>query len=353
MYHIAVIPGDGIGPEVIAEGIKVLNSVARLEGINYQLHYYPFGGEYFLKTGEYIPQSAMEEIKKCDAIYFGAIGTPDVQPGLLEKNILLKIRFELDQYINLRPVKLYEERFSPLKNKQGQDIDFVIIRENTEGLYSGIGGFFKKNTFDEIAVQEDINTRKGVERCIRFAYEYTRKRNKKNILTLSDKSNVLTYGHNLWQRVFKEIGEAYTDIRTEHLYIDTLCMWLVKKPERFDVIVTCNMFGDIISDLGAAIVGGLGITASANINPEPGGISMFEPVHGSAPELAGKNIANPLAAILAAKLMLEHLGEKKAAEKIEKAVETALTKGYIQTLDATPDMTTSQIGDLIANIVVK
>src|SRR5512139_4097925 len=259
-YKIAVIPGDGTGPEVVAEGIKVLNTVSQRFGIKTDLTYFDFGGDRYLKTGEVLPANAVEELQKFDAILLGAIGHPDVKPGILEKGILLKLRFELDQYINLRPVKLYPGVECPLKDKRPDDIDFVVVRENTEGLYAGAGGTLKKGTMDEVAIQESINTRKGVERCLRYAFEYTRKRGRKNTLTLCGKTNVLTYAFDLWERAFHEVGKAdYPDVKREYTHVDATCMWMVKNPEWFDVIVTDNMFGDIITDLGAMIQRGMGI----------------------------------------------------------------------------------------------
>ncbi|MCX7857884.1 MAG: 3-isopropylmalate dehydrogenase [Deltaproteobacteria bacterium] len=348
-YNVAVIPGDGTGPEVIAEGIKVLNACS--SKLNFKINYtfYDVGGERYLKTGETLPDSVLLELKKHDAIYLGAVGHPDVKPGILEKGILLRIRFELDQYINLRPVKLYEGVETPIKNKGPNHINFTVIRENTEGLYAGSGGFLRKGTPDEIAVQESINTRKGVERCIRFAFEYTRKKGRYKKLTLCGKTNVLTYAFDLWERVFNEVSREYPDIETDYAHVDAICMWMVKNPEWFDVIVTDNMFGDIITDLGAIIQGGLGIAAGGNINPE--GVSMFEPMGGSAPKYAGRNMINPLAAILAGAMMLENLGEEKGAGLIEEAVKKAV-KENIKSLEAGKmGMGTKEVGDLIAKYV--
>jgi 3-isopropylmalate dehydrogenase len=348
-YNIGVIPGDGTGPEVVAEGIKVLNTVSDKLGFSLEYSYYDIGGERYLKTGETLPDSVLGELKQHDALYLGAVGHPDVKPGILEKDILLKIRFELDQYINLRPVKLYEGVDTPLKNKGPEEIDFVVVRENTEGLYTGAGGVLKKGTKDEIAIQESINTRKGVERCIRFAFAYTKKRNKNKKLTLCGKTNVLTYAFNLWDRAFNEVAEEYPDIKTDYAHVDATCMWMVKNPEWFDVIVTDNMFGDIITDLGAIIQGGLGIACGGNINPE--GVSMFEPMGGSAPKYTGKNIINPFAAILSGGMMLEFIGEEEGAKLIDMAVQRAL-KNDIKSLDAGKmGMGTKEVGDLIANYI--
>jgi 3-isopropylmalate dehydrogenase len=348
-YKIGVIPGDGTGPEVIAEGRKVLDAAAKKFGFALDYTAYDVGGERYLKTGETLPNSVLSEFKAQNALYLGAIGHPDVKPGILEKEILLRTRFELELYVNLRPVKLYAGVDTPLKNKGPQDIDFVVVRENTEGLYTGSGGFFKKGTPDEIAVQESINTRKGVERCLRFAFEYARKRNKEKKLTLVGKTNVLTFAFDLWERAFYDVAKEYPDIKTDYTHVDAACMWMVKNPEWFDVVVTDNMFGDIITDLGAMIQGGMGIACGGNVNPY--GVSMFEPIGGSAPKYTGKNVINPLAAILAGGMMLEILGEEKAALAIEQAVIRALGK-EIKSLDAGKmGMGTREIGDLIAGYV--
>jgi len=348
-YNIAVIPGDGTGPEVVAEGVKVMDAIAQSSDFSLNFHYYDFGGDRYLRTGEVLPDSALDELKGFDAIYLGAIGHPDVKPGILEKGILLRIRFELDQYINLRPVKLYPGVDCPLKGKGPEDIDFVVIRENTEGLYSGVGGFHKKGTEDEIATQVSINTRKGVERCIRYAFEYCRKRGKERKLTLCGKTNVLTYAFDLWERTFYEVAKDYPDIKTDYAHVDAITMWFVKNPEWFDVIVTDNMFGDIITDLGAIIQGGMGIAAGGNINPK--GVSMFEPIGGSAPKYKGKNMINPLAAISAAGLMLEHLGEGEAGRRIEDAI-INVTSRHLKSLAAGQmGYTTSEVGDLVARYV--
>lgn len=350
MYKIAVLPGDGIGPEVINEGLKVIHKTAEKVGFDYETIFYDFGGERYLeKGGDPLPDSALTEFKEMDAIYLGAVGHPDVKPGVLEHGILLKMRFSLDLYINLRPVKLYPGVWTPIKDKGPEDIDFIVVRENTEDLYVGMGGFFKKGTPDEVAIQQSVNTRKGVERCIRFAYELAMKRKRKK-LTLCDKANVLTYAHDLWRRVFNEVGNEYPDVEKDFAFVDATTMWMVKNPEWFDVIVTCNMFGDIITDLGAMIQGGMGVAASGNINPNS--VSMFEPIHGSAPKYKGTNTANPIAAICAGGMMLDHLGEKKAAELIDNAVSKALASGKIKDLSAGKmGMTTSEVGDFIASLI--
>jgi len=354
-YQIAVIPGDGIGLEVTREAIKVLKAASlkaasRKTGFCYRLINYDFGAERYLKTGETLPDSALEELKQMDAIFLGAVGDPRVEPGILEKGILLKLRFGLDQYINLRPVKLYPGVWTPLKDKGPEDIDFVIVRENTEGLYLGVGGFIKKGTPDEVAIQEMVNTRKGVERCVRFAFEYAKKRNRKKKVTLCDKANVLTYAHDLWRRVFREVGEEYPDIEKDYAFVDATCMWMIKNPEWFDVIVTCNMFGDIITDLGAMIQGGMGVAAGANINPE--GVSMFEPIHGSAPKYTGKNVINPMAAICAMQMLLDVIGENRAAEIVEKAVERTFASGKLKDLSTRSGLKTNEIGNMVVSHIL-
>ncbi|HWR59533.1 MAG TPA: 3-isopropylmalate dehydrogenase [Thermodesulfovibrionales bacterium] len=346
-YKIAVIGGDGTGPEVVAEGLKVLDATSRKYGFKFDYSHFDFGGERYLKTGEILPESIFDELRKFDAIYLGAIGHPDVKPGILEKGILLRMRFELDQYINLRPVKLFPGVDCPLKDKKPEDIDFVVVRENTEGLYTGAGGFLRKGTPDEIATQVSVNTRKGVERCIRFAFDLAGKRNKANKLTLCGKTNVLTYAFDLWERAFYEVAKEYPAIKTDYAHVDAITMWFVKNPEWFDVIVTDNLFGDIITDLGAMIQGGLGIAAGGNINPE--GVSMFEPMGGSAPKYKGQNVINPLAAILAAGLMLDNLGEKKASDAVEKAV-MEITATKVKCLAAgRMGYSTTEVGDMVAN----
>jgi 3-isopropylmalate dehydrogenase len=345
MHKIAVIPGDGTGPEVVREGLKVLNAAADKFNMKFEFTHFDFGGDRYLKTGEVLPETAVSDLKKFNAIYLGAIGHPDVKPGILEKGILLKLRFELDQYINLRPVKLYPNVETPIKNKGPEDIDFVVVRENTEGLYCGAGGFLKKGTPDEVAIQESINTRKGVERCLRYAFEYCRKRNKRKQLTLVGKTNVLTFAFDLWERAFKELAPEYPDIKTDYAHVDATCMWFVKNPEWFDVLVTDNMFGDIITDLGAMIQGGMGIAAGGNINPQ--GVSMFEPIGGSAPKYTGQNVINPMAAICAGQMMLETLGEDQAAAAIEKSVMTTIVKMKSQAAGKM-GYSTTEIGDLVA-----
>jgi 3-isopropylmalate dehydrogenase len=344
-YKIAVVPGDGTGPEVVAEGIKVLNAVASNCDFNLDYSEHSIGGEQYLASGEILTDDQIQALAESDAVYLGAIGHPDVKPGILEKGILLKLRFEFDQYINLRPVKLYEGVDTPLKDKGPEDIDFVVVRENTEGIYTGAGGSFKLGTPDEVAIQESINTRKGVERCVRFAFEYCRKRNKTKKLTLCGKTNVLTYAFDLWERTFYEVAREYPDIETDYAHVDAICMWMVKNPEWFDVIVTDNMFGDIISDLAAMIQGGMGIAAGANINPER--FSMFEPIGGSAPKYTGLQKINPLAGILAAGIMMETIGESKAAAYIDAAVAKVLREDLKDLSAGKMGYTTAEVGDLV------
>jgi 3-isopropylmalate dehydrogenase len=348
-YNISVLPGDGTGPEVVEEGIKVLEAVADKCGFKLKFTTYRLGGDHYQATGEILPEDVLESLAACDAIYLGAIGHPDVKPGILEQGLLLKLRFSFDQYINLRPIKLYEGVTTPIKDKGPQDIDFVVVRENTEGLYAGAGGCLKRGTADEVAVQESINTRKGVERCIRYAFDYCRKRNKQNKLTLCGKTNVLTFAFDLWERAFYEVAQEYPDIETDYAHVDAICMWMVKNPEWFDVIVTDNMFGDIITDLGAMIQGGMGIAAGANINPE--GVSMFEPIGGSAPKYTGKQIINPVAAISAAQLMLETVGESQAAFMIEQGVIKVLRDDLEDVAAGKMGYTTKEVGDLVVDYI--
>jgi 3-isopropylmalate dehydrogenase len=349
-YRIATVPGDGTGPEVTVEAVKVLEATAAKHDFKVELTDFDFGGDRYLKTGEVLPDSAVGDLRAFDAILLGAIGHPDVEPGILEKGILLRLRFELDQYINLRPVKLFPGVDSPLKDKGPEEIDFVVVRENTEGLYSGMGGFQYRGTPNEVATQIMCNTRAGVERCLRYAFDYAREHGKKKTLTLVAKRNVLTYSHDLWWRAFNEVGDAdYTDVERDYAHVDATCMWMVKNPEWFDVLVTCNMFGDIITDLGAMIQGGMGIAAGGNINPR--GVSMFEPIGGSAPKYTGQGVINPLAAICSAQMMLAHLGETAAADAIEKAVMT-VTKDKLKSLSAGKmGYSTSEVGDLVAGLV--
>ncbi len=345
-YEIGVVPGDGTGPEVVREALKVLDSASSKFNFSVELEHFELGGERYLNTGEILTEDDLMRIRTKHALLLGAIGHPGVKPGILEKGILLNLRFTLDQYINLRPVKLYPGVDTPLKDKKPEDIDFVVVRENTEGLYTGSGGFLKKGTPDEIAVQESINTRIGVERCIRFAFDFCRKRNKKKKLTLCGKTNVLTYAFDLWERTFLEVAKEYPDIETDYAHVDAICMWMVKNPEFFDVIVTDNMFGDIITDLGAVIQGGMGIAAGGNINPH--GVSMYEPIGGSAPKYTGKNVINPLAAVASVQMMLEQLGEEQAAQAVEKAIIKVLAR--LESLSAGKmGYSTSEVGDMVVS----
>ena len=347
-YDIAVIGGDGTGPEVVRESIKVLDAAGAKFGFKLNYTDFDFGGERFLRTNEALPDSAADDLRQFPAILLGAIGHPDVKPGILEKGILLRLRFELEQYINLRPVKLYDERFCPLKDKGPEHIDFVVVRENNEGLYTGSGGFVFKGTPNEVAIQESVNTRRGVERCLRYAFEYAQRRNKDKKLTLCGKTNVLTFAFDLWERAFHEIGQKdFPDITRDYAHVDATTMWFVKNPECFDVIVTDNMFGDIITDLGAMVQGGMGIAAGGNLNPE--GTSMFEPIGGSAPKYTGQNVINPLAAICAGQMMLDHLGERDAAKAIEETV-ISVTREKIKDLAAgRMGYSTTEVGDLVAS----
>lgn len=349
-YKIGVIGGDGTGPEVVREALKVLNAVSKKHGFKLDYVNYDLGGERYMKSGEILPDSVIPELRKLDAIFLGAIGHPDVKPGILEKGLLLRLRFELDQYINLRPVKLYPNVETPLANKKPEDIDFVVVRENTEGLYAGAGGFLRRGTPHEVAVQESINTRMGAERCLRYAFDYTQKRNKAKKLTLCGKTNVLTFAFDLWERAFYDVAKDFPDVKTDYAHVDATCMWMVKNPEWFDVIVTDNMFGDIITDLGAMIQGGMGIAAGGNLNPE--GVSMFEPIGGSAPKYTGRNMINPLAAICAGGLMMDNIGQLEAAASIENAVFKALSSGKIASLAAGKmGLTTTEVGDYIASLI--
>jgi len=364
-YNIAVIPGDGTGPEVTAEALKVADAAAGKFGFRLNWHRYDFGGDRYLRTGEVLPDSALEELRRYRALFLGAIGHPRVKPGILEKGILLRLRFELEQYINLRPVKLYRAQDCPLKDKSPEDIDFVVVRENNEGLYTGAGGFLFKGTPHEIAIQESVTTRRGADRCLKYAFELAKARRQgrpwKGLkpdevqagrtaqLTLVGKTNVLTFAFDLWERAFQEMGAAYPTVKRDYAHVDATCMWLVKNPEWFDVIVTDNMFGDIITDLAAMIQGGLGVAAGGNINPE--GTSMFEPMGGSAPKYTGQNVINPIAAINAVGMLLEFLGETKAAAAIEAAV-VRIINTKIQSLAAgRMGYGTREVGDLIAAAV--
>jgi 3-isopropylmalate dehydrogenase len=329
--RIAVIPGDGIGKEVTPEAVKILRAVTSRTKHPLEFVWFDWGADKYLAEGVSLPEGAVEMLRdEFDAILFGALGDPRVPSNQHAADILLGLRFKLDLYVNARPVELLHDRLTPLRDRSERDIRFMVFRENTEGLYVGVGGFFKKGTGDEIAVQEDVNSRKGVERIIRYAYEYARQNHLKRVC-MSDKSNAMTYAHDLWQRVFKEVRQEYAEIESRHLYIDTLAMEMVRDPRQFDVIVTCNLFGDIISDLGAQLAGGLGLAPSGNIHP--GRISLFEPVHGSAPNIAGKGIANPLGSVLASAMLLEFLSCRAEAQVLREAVKAALRENFV-----TPDL---------------
>jgi 3-isopropylmalate dehydrogenase len=343
-HAVAVIPGDGIGPEVVREGLRVLERVATIEGFGVRLSHFPFGADHYLKRKEVLPDAAFEEIRGHDAILLGAIGDPRIAVGYLEFGIIARLRFGLDLYVNLRPVKLYAEHLCPLKDKKPEHVDFVVVRENTEDAYAGMFGFFKKGTPDEIATQEILFTRKGTERVIRYAFELARRRGKAKKLTLVDKANAVR-AMDLWTRTFEEVGREYPDIAREHAYIDAACMWCVKNPEWFDTVVTSNMFGDIFTDLAAIIQGGLGVAASGNLHP--GRVSLFEPIHGSAPKYAGQNVANPLATIMAVSMMLDYLGETRAAARIEDTVAGLLRSRRIPSLGSDSGLSTRGIGDLV------
>jgi len=352
LLRVAVIGGDGTGPEVAAEGVKVLKAVAALEGIQCELEDFDYGGDRYLATGDILPDGAVEKLGTFDAILLGAVGHPDVPPGVLETGLLLKLRFDFDQYINLRPVKLYPGVETPLAGKGPDDIDFVVVRENTEDLYAGVGGFLKKHTPDEVAMQTAVYTRKGCERCIRWAFEYTRKRNAqrsnpKNRLTLVAKTNVLTYGHDLWWRTFQDVAKEYPDVEPDYNHVDACCMWMVKNPEYYDVIVTTNMFGDIITDLGGIIQGGMGVAAGGNINPEPGGTSMFEPMGGSAPKYTGTKKINPIATIAAVAMLLEQAGYESAADRVTSAIQIVTGTKMKSQAAGKMGYDTGQVGDLV------
>lgn len=348
MMKIAIIPGDGIGVDVTAEAVKVLDLLNRERGLGLVLNHFDFGAEKYLATGISLPKEQLEDFRaNYAAIFLGALGDPRIPDMTHARDILFGMRFGLDQFVNLRPVNLFDERLCPLKNKSAKDIQFVVLRENTEGLYVGIGGFFKKGTRDEVAIQESVNTYKGVERIIRHAFDYARA-NGKTKVTMSDKNNALRFEGDLWQRVFKEVGDQYPEIEKEHWFIDALCMQMIKRPEQFQVIVTNNMFGDIITDIGAQLQGGLGMAASGNINPN--GVCMFEPVHGSAPKYAGKNIANPFGAILTVHLMLEHLGFLDEGSIIERAVREAVKNGKT-TSDVGGTLGTKEAGDYVCEAI--
>jgi 3-isopropylmalate dehydrogenase len=346
--RIAVIPGDGIGKEVTPEALKVLRAVSAATGRSMEFVEFDWGADKYLRDGISLPDGAVEMLRdEFDAILFGALGDPRVPSNQHAADILLGLRFKLDLYVNARPVELLHQRLTPLHGRTEKDIRLMVFRENTEGLYVGVGGFFKKGTADEIAVQEDVNSRKGVERIVRFAFEYAQSKGLKRVC-MSDKSNAMNFAHDLWQRVFKQVRQEYPSIESRHLYIDTLAMEIVRDPSQFDVIVTCNLFGDIISDLGAQLAGGLGLAPSGNIHP--GQTSLFEPVHGSAPNIAGKGIANPLGSVLASAMMLEFLGWKSEAAALNSAVKAAVHENFV-----TPDLggthKTAEVGGWLTKFV--
>jgi len=347
-YQIATIPGDGVGIEVTAEAVKAVDAAATRFGFDVSYTNYDLGGARYLRTGDVLPASVQQELAGQDAILLGAVGTPDVPPGVLERGLLLKLRFDFDLYVNLRPVKLYPGVPSPIAGLTPERCDLMVIRENTESLYAGTGGVFKKGTPQEVATQESINTRHGVERVVRYAFELAA--NRRQHLTLCHKTNVLTFAGDLWQRTTDEVATEYPAVQTDYVHVDAACLYLVNSPERFDVVVTENLFGDIITDLGGAVQGGLGLAASGNINPDGDYPSIFEPVHGSAPDIAGRGWANPVAAVISASMCLDYLGESQAAKALEKAA--AETLPDLKTMGG-PDMgmSTSQIGDLIAERV--
>ncbi len=348
-HKIGVIGGDGTGPEVAAEGVKVLAAIAKLEGFDYELTHLDWGGDRYLKSGKALPDDGLDQLRKFDAILLGAVGHPDVAPGILERKLLLDVRFGLDQYINLRPVKLFPGVETPLAGKGPADIDFVVVRENTEDLYCGAGGFMHKGTAHEVATQTAIYTRRGTERCIRYAFEYCQKRNnpKGKRLTLVAKNNVLTFGHDLWWRTFQEVKSDYPDVEADYNHVDAWCMWVVKNPDFYDVVVTTNMFGDIITDLSGMIQGGMGVAAGGNINPTTGGVSMFEPMGGSAPKYTGQGVINPIATINATSMLLDQLGESKAAARVMQAI-MEVTGTKMKSMSAGKmGYSTSEVGDLV------
>jgi len=342
--RFAIVPGDGIGIDVTKEAVRVLEAASKAFGFTLTLTSFPYGADHYLKTGETLPPGTHETwARDFDAIFMGAFGDPRVPDMRHAAEILLGTRFAMDLYANVRPVRCLAERLCPLRAYHAEDVDFVVFRENTEGLYAGVGGIFKKGTPDEIGIQEDVNTRKGVERILRAAFDYAERSGRKKV-TMSDKSNALRHAHDVWQRTFAEVARDYPGIATNHLYVDALTMQMIKDPRPFEVIVTCNMFGDIVTDLGAALQGGLGMAASGNI--QPGKTSMFEPVHGSAPKYAGTGKANPFGAILTASLLLEHLGHAAEAAAVERAVARCVREGRA-TADVGGTLATSAAGDAV------
>lgn len=347
-HRIAVFPGDGVGPEVVREGLKVLEAVSSRAGFVYELVEYPWSCAYYLETGQVMPESMLDVLRAFDAIYLGAVGDPRVKGGVVERAIIFTLRFGLDLYVNLRPITLYAERLCPLKDKTPADVDMVVVRENTEDAYVGIGGVLRPGTAGEVAIAEMIYTRTGVERVIRYAFELARSRNGKKRLTLVDKSNAIR-AHEIWRRTLADVAADFPDIRSDAIYVDACTLYMVDRPEMFDVIVTTNLFGDIITDLGAAIQGGMGAAASGNINP--GHTSMFEPIHGSAPDISGKGVASPVAAIAAMGMLLDHLGEETAAQRIGSTIRDLVVSGRIPSLDSRSGLSTQATGDMIAQTV--
>jgi 3-isopropylmalate dehydrogenase len=368
LIRIGVISGDGIGPEVMAESLKALAAIGGLEGLDYELDRFDLGGERYLRTGVVMPEDEIRGLAGCDAILLGAVGHPQVAPGILEKGILLRLRFDFQQYINLRPIKLYAGIECPIRGKGPDDVDMVVVRENNEDLYVGAGGFTRKGTPEEVAIQTSINTRAGVERTLRYAFNLARRRSlggafaglsaadrQKGFvrqITLVAKSNVLTFAHDLWMRAFTELGRDYPEIKSDYQHVDACCMRMVTNPERYDVIVTTNMFGDIITDLGAVLQGGMGLAASGNLNPERTFPSMFEPIHGSAPDIAGNGVANPLAAIFSVGMMLDHLGHARGAERIKRAIREVLAAGSPRTPDLGGGAKTAQVGRAVRDALL-
>jgi 3-isopropylmalate dehydrogenase len=368
LIRLGVLAGDGVGPEVMAESLEVLGLIGRLEGLDYELVHFDLGGERFLRTGDVLPDDEVGLLAQCDAILLGAVGHPAVAPGILEKGILLRLRFDFQQYVNLRPIQLYPGVECPIRGKGPSDVDIVVVRENNEDLYVGVGGFTRKGTPEEVAIQTSINTRAGVERTIRYAFNLARQRasmgsfqglssedRRRGLLrqvTLVAKTNVLTFAHDLWMRAFTEVGLDYPDIKRDYQHVDACCMRMVTGPEQFDVIVTTNMFGDIITDLGAVLQGGMGLAASANLNPERRFPSMFEPIHGSAPDIAGKGVANPLAAILSVAMMLDYLDHARGAERVRRAVAKVLSSPSPRTPDLGGNASTALVGRAVRDAVV-
>jgi 3-isopropylmalate dehydrogenase len=342
-YRIAVIGGDGVGPEVTAEGLKVLTRASSLFGFAYETTEFPFGSEHYLASGELLPAGQLDRFREYDAILLGAIGDPRLPPGLVERGVIAAIRFGLDLYVNLRPIKLYAERLCPIKGKTPADVDMIVVRENTEDLYTGIGGYFKRGTPDEVVIANQIFTRKGCERVIRYAFGLAAGRPRKK-LTLVDKANAIEV-QSLWRRTVEAVAPDFPGVAFDFAYIDAACMWMVKNPESFDVIVTSNLFGDILTDLGAMVQGGMGIAASGNLHP--GRVSLFEPIHGSAPKYKGRNVVSPIAAISAVGMMLDYLGERQPARAIESSIAQLVSSDRIPSLDAGSGLSTSQVGDMV------